>query len=205
MFVLIVKLFMIKQLFEKNLTVRYKMSNLVVFNLRRWQPGDEASLVKYANNYDIWRNVRDVFPYPYTYADAQDWIHLCEKEKQPTVFAIEVEGEAVGGIGIVLGKDIYRCNAEIGYWLGQPFWGKGIMTQAVIEVTAYAFRQFPVQRIFAGIFDYNLASMKVLQKAGYEREAILKKSLCKEQNLYDEYIYTIFRPKKPAIEPPLTS
>lgn len=163
------------------------------YHLRRWQKGDERSLAHYANNYHIWRNVRDAFPHPYTSDDAFHWIHLCTSEKIPTVFAIEVDGEAVGCVGIVLQKDIFCKNAEIGYWLGEPFWGKGIITEAVLEVTDYAFRTFALHRLYAGVMAHNPASMKVLEKAGYHLEAILKKSIYKENTFIDEHLYVRFR------------
>lgn len=163
------------------------------YNLRRWQKGDERSLVRYANNYHIWRNVRDAFPHPYTSDDAFHWINMCESEKIPTVFAIEVEGEAVGCVGIVLQKDIFCKNAEIGYWLGEPFWGKGIITEAVLEVTDYAFRTFALHRLYAGVMAHNPASMKVLEKAGFHLEAILKKSIYKENTFIDEHLYVRLR------------
>lgn len=163
------------------------------YHLRRWQKGDERSLVRYANNYHIWRNVRDAFPHPYTSDDAFHWINMCESEKIPTVFAIEVEGEAVGCVGIVLQKDIFCKNAEIGYWLGEPFWGKGIITEAVLEVTDYAFRTFALHRLYAGVMAHNPASMKVLEKTGYHLEAILKKSIYKENTFIDEHLYVRLR------------
>jgi RimJ/RimL family protein N-acetyltransferase len=118
---------------------------------------------------------------------------MCESEKQPTVFAIELNGEAVGGVGIVPQKDIFRKNAEIGYWLGQPFWGKGIITEAVQEITEYAFKHFDIHRLYAGVFEYNPASMRVLEKAGFHFEAILYQSVCKENKLWNEHIYVKFR------------
>ena len=166
---------------------------MISYNLRRWQAGDELSLVKYANNYQIWRNVRDSFPHPYTLEDAHQWIMLCESIKQPTVFAIEINGEAAGGVGIILQKDVFRKNAEIGYWLAEPFWGNGIMAEAVKEMTEYTFNHFEVHRLYAGVFEYNPASMRVLEKAGYQLEAILRQSVCKEDKLWDEHLYVKFR------------
>jgi hypothetical protein len=93
--------------------------------IRPWRPGDEESLVAHANNYSVWRNLRDRFPHPYTTDDAREWIRrMCEESLQ-TNFAIVVDGEAAGGIGLVLNGDIHRCSAEIGYWLGEAFWGRG--------------------------------------------------------------------------------
>jgi len=166
---------------------------MMPYHLRRWQPGDEPSLAKYANNYRIWRNVRDSFPHPYTLDDAHRWIELCEMEKQPTVFAIDVDGEAVGGVGIVLQKDVFRKNAEIGYWLAEPFWGWGIMAEAVKEMTEYTFKHYEVHRLYAGVFEYNRASMRVLEKAGYQFETVLRQSVCKEDKIWDEHVYVKFR------------
>ncbi len=162
-------------------------------SLRRWQVGDEAALVKYANNMNIWRNVRDSFPYPYTQADAQNWIKLCETETMPTVFAIVHNFEAIGGVGIILGQDVSRKTAEIGYWLAEPFWGQGFAAEAVKQMTDYTFKTFDVHRIFAGIFNHNHASMRAIEKAGYVFETILKQAIFKENQLYDSHIYTKFR------------
>ncbi|WP_229598321.1 GNAT family N-acetyltransferase [Runella aurantiaca] len=169
------------------------MPTSILYHLRRWQPGDELALAKYANNYRIWRNVRDSFPHPYTLDDAHHWIELCEMEKRPSVFAIDVEGEAVGGVGIILQKDVFRKNAEIGYWLAEPFWGRGIMAEAVKEMTEYTFKHYEVHRLYAGVFEYNRASMRVLEKAGYQFEAVLRQSVCKEDKIWDEHVYVKFR------------
>lgn len=159
--------------------------------LRQWQAGDEDSLYENANNYKIWRNLKDIFPYPYTLADAHEWVKMTKTSSE--TFAIVVNEKAVGGIGILLKDDIYRKNAEIGYWLGEPHWGKGIMSWAIIEMVNYTFKHYDVNRIYAGIFEYNQASMKALEKAGFHQEAILKKSLLKEGQLYDEHIFVKFR------------
>jgi ribosomal-protein-alanine N-acetyltransferase len=164
-----------------------------LFHLRPYRDGDEVSLANHANNYQVWRNVRDTFPHPYTLDDAKQWIELCKMEAKPTVFAIDIDGQVVGGVGIVLQKDVFRKNAEIGYWLGEPFWGKGIATEAVKELTQYAFKHFDIQRLYAGVFEYNPASMRVLEKAGFHLEAILKKNICKENQLFNEHLYVIFK------------
>jgi len=157
------------------------------FLLRKWQAGDEPSLAENANNYHIWKNLKDIFPHPYTLIDAYEWVKIAGGSAEN--FAIQVGNKAVGGIGILLKDDIYKQNAEIGYWLGEPYWSKGIMSAAIAEVTNHTFANYPIQRIYAGVFEYNIASMKALQKAGYEKEAVLKKSLFKEGQLYDEHIY----------------
>ncbi len=161
------------------------------FFLRKWQEGDESSLAEQANNYRIWRNLKDIFPHPYTIIDACEWVKIARHSHEN--FAIQVENKAVGGIGILLKEDIYRQNAEIGYWLGEAYWGKGIISAAIAEVTEYAFANYNIHRIYAGVFEYNTGSMRALQKAGYEKEAVLKKSLFKEGQLYDEHIYARYR------------
>ena len=159
------------------------------FQLRRWQRGDEESLVRYADNYNIWRNVRDSFPQPYTWQHAQDWIALCQSEQTPTVFAIEINGEAVGSIGIILQKDIYCKNAEIGYWLAEPFWGRGIMAEALEKMCQYAFQTFAIQWVYACVFEYNTSSMRVLEKVGFERVTVQKKWLFKEGKFLDNHLF----------------
>jgi [ribosomal protein S5]-alanine N-acetyltransferase len=160
--------------------------------LRPWQRGDERSLVRHANNPKIWRNVRDRFPHPYTQADADWWIETAS-EQAATNFAIVVDGEAVGAIGLILKEDVYRRSAEIGYWLGEDYWGRGIVTEAVRAVTDYAFASFDICRIYAGVFEWNAASMRVLEKAGYALEARLKKAITKDGQCADEFIYALVR------------
>lgn len=161
------------------------------FMLRRWQSGDEKSLAENANNYNIWKNLKDVFPHPYTITDAYEWVKIAADSAEN--FAIQVDDKAVGGIGIMLKDDIYQKNAEIGYWLGEAYWGNKIISSAITEVVQYTFAYYKIHRIYAGVFEYNVPSMKALEKAGFEKEAVLKKSLVKEGNLYDEHIYAKYR------------
>jgi RimJ/RimL family protein N-acetyltransferase len=161
--------------------------------LRSWRLGDEPSLVHHANNYKIWRNVRDQFPHPYTWQDAEWWVGHAGHERPVSNFAIDVEGEAVGGIGLVAKEDIYRCSAEIGYWLSEEHWGRGVMTEAVRAATTYGFKQFKVQRIYAGVLEWNPASMRVLEKAGFRFEARLRNAIVKEGHVMDEMIYAALR------------
>jgi ribosomal-protein-alanine N-acetyltransferase len=170
--------------------VELKLSRCV---LRPWRAGDEASLVRYANNRNVSRNLRDRFPYPYTAADADEWIKLAVAQTRPTSFAIVVEGEAVGGIGIELGTDIFRRSAEIGYWLGEPFWGRGIATEALRAVTEYAFERFDICRLHAGVFDWNPASARVLEKAGYTLEGRARLGVVKDGRLGDRLLYALVR------------
>src|SRR5262245_29376431 len=161
--------------------------------LREWKPGDEKSLVKHANNRRIWRNLRDSFPHPYTLADARHWIEIANPTGPITNFAIVVDGAAVGGIGLVLKDDVFRRTAEIGYWLGEEFWGRGIVTEAVCAVTDYAFATFDLCRVYAGVFEWNTPSMRVLEKAGYEFECRMTKGVTKDGQTIDELIYAVVR------------
>jgi [ribosomal protein S5]-alanine N-acetyltransferase len=162
--------------------------------LRLWRVGDEASLVRYANNRNVSRNLRDRFPYPYTAADADEWIKRAAAATRPTSFAIVVEGEAVGGAGIELGTDVFRRSAEIGYWLGEPFWGRGIATEVLRAMTEYAFAHFDICRLEAGVFDWNPASARVLEKAGYTLEGRARLGVIKDGRLGDRLLYALVRP-----------
>jgi len=141
----------------------------------------------------IWRNLRDAFPHPYTLANAEHWIRSANPATPVTNFAIVVDGTAVGGIGLVLKDDVFRRSAEIGYWLGEEYWGRGIVTEAVRAVTDYAFATFDLCRVYAGVFEWNSASMRVLEKAGYEFECRMRKSVIKDGEIIDELIYAMVR------------
>lgn len=157
--------------------------------LRDWQAGDEPSLVRNADNRKIWINLRDRFPFPYRPIDAKRWIlQTCVLIPQ-TQFAIVIDGEAVGGIGLEIRSDVFRRSAEIGYWLGEPFWGRGIATEALRGLTDYGFATFDLRRIDAGVFEWNRASVRVLEKAGYVLEGRLKKSITKEGETIDQLVY----------------
>lgn len=158
-------------------------------SVRDWRPTDADSLVLHANNIKVWRNLHDAFPLPYTRADAESWI----QQTSPTHFAIAVDGNAVGGIGLHPGTDVHRRTAAIGYWLGEAFWGRGIATEAVRAVTKYAFATFDFVRLEAHVFEWNLASARVLEKAGYTREARLRKRVTKEGRTVDSFLYALIR------------
>ena len=159
--------------------------------LRPWNKGDETSLVRYANNYEVWRRLRDRFPRPYTRADAEYWVDLTRQQHPQTQFAIEVHGEAVGGIGLEIGSDIGRRSAEIGYWLGEAHWGKGITTAAVRTLTSYGFQTLDLTRIFAVPFASSVASIRVLEKCGYIREGTMRRSALKEGVMVDQILYAL--------------
>lgn len=161
--------------------------------VRHYREGDEPSLVRHADNYKLWRNLRDRFPHPYTMDDAVAWVRLANADEPVTNFAIEVDGAAVGGIGLLLKEDVYRCTAEIGYWLGESYWGRGIMSEAVRAVTAYGFDALRLHRVYAEVFEWNPASMRVLEKAGFALEGRLRKSVIKEGAVIDAFIYAVVR------------
>lgn len=165
------------------------------FTLRPFRNGDEASLVKNANNIKIFNNVKDNFPYPYTHNDALWWIDAQKETNQPaTCLAIDVEGEVIGTIGIIIGFDIQRVTAEMGYWLGESYWRKGIMPKAVKQMVDYVFTNFSdLVRLWAAVFEPNRSSMRVLEKAGFEFEGIRKKGAIKNGLLINEYVYVKFR------------
>jgi len=166
---------------------------LLSCTLRRWKVGDEPSLVRHANNRNVWINLLDGFPHPYTLADAEHWIQHVSRESPIRNFAIEVDGEAVGAIGLHPKRDVYRKSAGIGYWLGESYWGRGIITEAVKALTGYAFSHFDLHRLYAGVFEWNHASMRVLEKAGYTFEARLRKGVTKDGKTIDELIYAFLR------------
>lgn len=150
---------------------------------------DVDALVRHANNINVARQLRDRFPHPYTRADAHGFIGHVLATHPPTNFAIDAGEEAAGGIGFVAGTDVERYSAEIGYWLGETLWGRGIATEAVLLVTDYAFTRFNLLRLFALPFADNAGSVRVLEKAGYAREGLLRQSSVKFGQPKDQLIY----------------
>ena len=157
--------------------------------VRSWRPADADSLAAHANNRRIWINLRDAFPHPYTIHDAREFIRAIRSRSPETTFAITVGDEAVGSIGFVLHRDVERVSAEIGYWLAEPFWGRGITAEALAAVTALAIQQHGLTRIFAVPFAWNAPSCRVLEKAGYVLEARLRNSAVKDGKLTDQMQY----------------
>ena len=148
-------------------------------------------MARLANNKKIWNNVRDQFPHPYSEKEAETFIRNQSKDASTVNFAIEYNGEFCGVIGLILQKDVYRNSAETGYWIGEPFWGKGIATKAVELIVAHGFKELKLIRIYAGVFEYNTASMKVLEKNGFQKEGISKKAVDKNGKFWDEHRYFI--------------
>ena len=161
--------------------------------LRPWRAGDEPALARRADNRKVWLNLTDGFPHPYTRADADAWVAANAGVEPVRCHAIEVGGEVAGSIGVFPLADVYRRSANIGYWLAEEMWGRGIMTEAVGAATENAFRSFDLVRIQAAVFGWNAASMRVLEKCGYVREAWLRKSVWKDGQLIDSAMYARFR------------
>ncbi|MBN8706420.1 MAG: GNAT family N-acetyltransferase [Bacteroidetes bacterium] len=161
--------------------------------LRPWKPSDLDSLVRYANNWQIAKNMTDQFPFPYTEANGKAFIEFATKDDPIHIFAIEVNGEAVGGIGIHPQTDIHRKNAELGYWLAEPYWGKGIISQAIKLAVDFAFETYDIDRVFARPFGTNIGSQKVLEKNHFILEARFEKNLIKNGERIDELVYAFRR------------
>lgn len=167
------------------------------YNLKKWEPADAPSVAKYANDPEIARWLRNVFPHPYTLADAEWYVNDCAQnsEERQWVRAIVVNGEAVGSIGVFLQNDVSCKNAELGYWLGRPFWGRGIMTAAVRELCGAVFAQYDVARIYAEPFADNAGSRRVLEKAGFSLEGTLRRNVFKNGEFHDSCVYALLRPE----------
>lgn len=157
--------------------------------LRKLKLSDKTQLAKLANNKKIWDNVRDRMPYPYTERNAEEFIQLQTNSDTEIVFGIAYNDKLCGVIGLILQQDVYCKSAEIGYWIGEPFWGNGITTKAVGLITEYGFQELKLIKIFAGIFEYNIASMIVLEKNGYKKEGISEKAVFKNSQIWDEHRY----------------
>jgi RimJ/RimL family protein N-acetyltransferase len=157
--------------------------------IRPWRLDDAESLVKHANNREVWLGVRDIFPHPYTMQDAREFLPRAISEQPTTKFCIEVNGGAAGGMGVHLGQDVHRHTATLGYWLGLEFWRRGIMTEAVSALTDLCFKDFPLRRISAEVFANNPASARVLEKAGFVFEGRLKSNVVKSGQLLDSLLY----------------
>ena len=157
--------------------------------IRSWRLDDAESIARHANNRKVWLALRDAFPHPYTIQDAHEFLQQAISAQPPTLFCIEINGAAAGGIGIRLGQDVHRHTAEFGYWLAEEFWGRGIMTEAVGAFTDFCFDNFSLRRIYAEPFANNPASARVLEKAGFIFEGRLKNNVVKDGNLLDSMLY----------------
>ena len=159
------------------------------FRIRDWASADAGSIARYANNRKIAMWLRDRFPYPYAKSDADAFLSAVAKQDPRTTFAIATEDQAIGGIGLEFGADVHRFTAELGYWLGEPFWGQGIMSEAVRHFTDWAFGHLELHRIHANVFSGNVGSARVLEKAGFECEGRLRASVFKHGRILDQFLY----------------
>jgi len=161
--------------------------------VRGWSAADKPALLRFANNRKIWLNLTHRFPHPYTDADADSWFAKLAQNAARTNWAIEVDGLAVGGIGAEPGAGVYAKTARFGYWLGEPYWGRGIMTAAVRATVEHLFRHFDFMRLEAPVFEWNPASMRVLEKCGFAREGVLRRSIEKDGQIIDAVLYARLR------------
>jgi ribosomal-protein-alanine N-acetyltransferase len=175
------------------------------FELRPWQRGDEAALSQLANNRRIWRNLTDSFPHPYRLQDAVDWIEFSkpqtENAENTQHLAIVLHGEPVGGVGFERLRDLCTRTAEIGYWIGEPFWGRGIATSALSAATDLAFREFDFVRLQAGVLEWNPASCRVLEKVGYSPEGLQRGKIYKDGEVCGQFMYALLREDRAAQRP----
>jgi ribosomal-protein-alanine N-acetyltransferase len=166
---------------------------LTLSTIRPWALSDAVAVQRYANNRKIWLNLRDLFPHPYDLEDASRFLHYVTSDKPATTFAIALPTEAIGCIGLQIGRDVHCKTAELGYWLGEPFWGQGIMSEAVAEFARYAFEAFDLNRIYAQPFANNAASARVLEKAGFVCEGRLRANVFKDGQRLDSLLYARVR------------
>jgi [ribosomal protein S5]-alanine N-acetyltransferase len=172
--------------------------DLGIARIRSWREDDAASVAKHANDRNVWRNMRDRFPHPYAPADARAFIAAAREREPETFFAIDAAGAAVGGIGYTLHDDVERIAAEVGYWLGAEYWGRGIMSAAIAAFTRYVFeRHRELRRLYAVPFAWNPASARILEKAGYQLEGRMRESAIKDGAVVDQLLYAILRGERP--------
>lgn len=164
-----------------------------MIKLRDMKKNDEELLVQYLNNEQVVRYLSLKIPKPYTSEDAKWWVEIGSKESA-IVKAIEFEGVFCGVIGVYNQQLEYSHSAEVGYWIAQKYWNKGIAAKALIEFTSFIFSSTPIIRLFAPVFSANKSSMRVLEKAGYSLEGVLIKAICKHGQYFDEHLFAKVRP-----------
>jgi ribosomal-protein-alanine N-acetyltransferase len=161
--------------------------------LRLPRAKDAAAIARHANDRNVWLNLRDAMPHPYSLADAIEWLGSHLEQRPVLTFAIECEGEVVGAVGLIPGTDIERRTAELGYWLGSAYWGRGIATAAVTRICRYAFDELDMLRVFATPMTGNVASRRVLEKAGFGLEGIMRRCYIKDNVVRDAALYARIR------------
>jgi RimJ/RimL family protein N-acetyltransferase len=157
--------------------------------IRDWRMDDAPSLAKHANNRRVWLGLRDLFPHPYSIKDAEEFLRRATTAKPTTDFCIDISGSAVGGISIRIGQDVHRHVAEFGFWLGEEFWGHGVMTEVIPAFVDYCFETFPLHRMYAEPYATNPASAHVLEKSGFVLEGRLRKNAVKDGKTLDSLLY----------------
>ena len=162
--------------------------------LRPWRDGDQDDLVCHANNRQVWRNLTHLFPHPYTRADANTWLEIASSPSRSRHFAITLGDRVMGGIGAMAGVGIGERTAEFGYWLGESVWGRGIATAAASALQAYLMASGEFVRLQAPVFAWNPASMRVLEKVGFEREGVLRRAVSKDGEITDLVMYACVAP-----------
>lgn len=163
------------------------------YSLRRFLYGDASALAKHGSNYKIARNLRDSFPHPYSIEHARAWIQYVKEHESKTRFAIAHNEEAIGEIGFVRQLDVHRFGAEIGYWISEDHWGQGIGSKALSLVSQYAFDEAGMVRLFADVAEHNVGSCRVLEKCGYQLEAVLRNHIYKEEQFFDQLVFGLIK------------
>ena len=158
--------------------------------IRKPDPADNHIIAELANNKRVWDNLTDIMPHPYSVADANTFINMAITSDINRIFAIEYRGSLAGIIGLHGQTGVFRLTAEIGYWIGEPYWNRGIATRAVRLLTHYGIKHLGLVRIYASVYDFNKASQRVLEKAGYRFEGIAKKAIIKNGVILDDYRYS---------------
>ena len=169
----------------------HQRTSLPGCSLRAWQAADKPALQRHADNRKIWLNLTEMFPHPYTEADADNWICIANQPSASTHAAIDLQGEAIGGIGVIAREGISCRTGHFGYWLGEAHWGKGIATAASRAMVAYLSTRSSFARLEAPVFAWNPASMRVLEKAGFVREGVLRRSVLKDGQLIDSVLFAL--------------
>ena len=157
--------------------------------LREVSFDDSPVIAQLANNKKIWNNVRNRMPYPYALKDAEQFVEQALKSDDATVQAITLHGQVTGLIGLHPASDVYSGTAELGYWIGEPYWGRGLASAAVTQIIPIGFEQLKLRRIYASVYEHNHASMRVLEKNGFQREGVARAAVLKNGQVLDEVRY----------------
>ncbi len=171
--------------------------------LRELTKSDMPKLAEYANNEKVSINLRDAFPFPYTQEDARCFLEMVDRQQPKTFFAIAYNNNYAGNISLLPGTDVYKKSAEIGYFIGESFWNKGIMTKAVRMMSDFGFKQLDLVRIHTGVFEYNKASQRVLEKCGFKKEGVFEKAIFKKNNFYNEIRYALLKEVEKDTDEPM--